>query len=121
MSVVPSGARHAALVSPTDQIRMRLFAEASTTRSAELASALTRCLASHGDVQVHEAGTYWKIPAYIEFDVDLAVAVSASVGVARLRAVAPAGWSGDVWNHQPGGSTFLLAEIRWAWLTTVSE
>ncbi|MEV6598559.1 hypothetical protein AB0M36_17030 [Actinoplanes sp. NPDC051346] len=105
----------------SDKIRMRLFAEAPEARSAELASTLARCLAGYGDVQVHEAGAYWKISGYLEFNVDLKTTGSASACIARLRALEPAGWSGDVWKHRPDGRVFLLPEIRWAWLASPVE
>ncbi|MEU4422475.1 hypothetical protein AB0F81_17745 [Actinoplanes sp. NPDC024001] len=105
-------------MSTSDQIRIRLFAEAPAARSEELATALAHRLAGHGHVQVHEIGTYGKDPRYLEFDLDLTPAGSASDGIGRLRALQPAGWSGDVWNHQPDRPAFLLPEVRWAWLTT---
>jgi hypothetical protein len=97
---------------------MRLFAEAPEARSAELASTLARCLAGHGDVQVHEVSTGGETSAYLEFTVDLAATGSASACIADLRAREPGGWSGDVWTHQPDGPAFLIPEIRWAWLAT---
>ncbi|GIE90711.1 hypothetical protein Are01nite_71910 [Actinoplanes regularis] len=112
---------HTAVVSESDHVYLRLFAEAPTARSAELASSLVRCLADYGAVRVHESGSYWKIPEYLEFNVDLMATGSTSACIDRLRALEPEGWSDEIWNHQSDGPAFLLAEIRWAWLTTVNE
>ncbi|MDR6319612.1 hypothetical protein [Actinoplanes couchii] len=95
-------------------MHLRLFAESSVDRSADLAAALVRSLAGYGAVHVRESGVYWKIPAYLEFNADL---TSLPAAVDQLKALEPSGWSGDVWNHRPDGPPFLVPEIRWAWLT----
>ena len=104
-------------MSATGQVHLRLFADAPFRRSTELAAALTRRLADLGDVQVAQLGSYWKVPSYIEFEVEVTLTSVVPGGVADIRKLEPAGWSGDVWNHEPGGREFLLPEIRWAWLT----
>ncbi|GAA1595842.1 hypothetical protein [Actinoplanes couchii] len=100
----------------SDRIHIRLFVEASSDRSTELASALADRLAGYGRVQVHEIGTYAKNHRLLEFNVDLTPTDSASACIGQLRAFGPAGWSGDVWRHQPQGPIFLLSEVRWVWL-----
>ena len=101
-----------------NQIHLRLFAAAPASRSADLAAVLTRRLAVHGQAQVTEHGSYWKIPEYLEFMVVLSPTGSVPVGAAQLKAEQPTGWTKDIWNHQDDGSVFLIPEIRWADLIT---
>src|SRR5690348_12523625 len=108
-------------MSASRQVYFRFFAEAAPDRSAHIAAALDRCLASYGSVEVRESGTYWKIPEYLEFTVELAPTDAVSTCISHLQSLEPAGWSGDIWIRQPDGPPFLLPEIRWAWLVTAGD
>ncbi|MBU2664197.1 hypothetical protein KOI35_11910 [Actinoplanes bogorensis] len=98
-------------------VHLRLFADAPPARSLEIAAALAEQLARHGEVRVTPEGTYWKIPEYQEFTATLTPAGSPETCAADIRSRQPTGWTTDVWNHGNEGAEFLLAEIRWAWLT----
>lgn len=109
------------MVSASRQVCFRLFVEAPLSRSADLAAALVRRLASYGTVEVRESGAYWKIPEYLELNVELTAHDTASTCIDHLQALEPAGWSGDVWNYRPEGPPFLFPEVRWAWLAVADE
>lgn len=102
----------------SDRIHLRLFVEVSPSRSAEVAAALTRRLAHLGNVRTADLGRYWKIPEYTEFDIEVTPTGNVSACVAAIRALQPAGWSGDAWTSHPDGPKFLLPQVRWVWLTS---
>lgn len=102
MSAQAADTRRIAVVSSSERIHLRLFAEAPAARSAELISALVRCLACHGEVQVHEFGAYWKSPEYFvwKFLLNFIGTVSAACDprrspLTRVPAVGGAAWVRD--------------------------
>jgi hypothetical protein len=98
------------------RVYLRLFAEAPVVDGADapdLTEVLGRRLAAYGQATVRNDGRYWKIAENVEYTVVLIPTGSVDDCVAALCATA-GGWSDDVWNHRPGGSTFLHPSIVWA-------
>lgn len=97
-------------------VHLRLFAEAPTSDSSDIASALATSLSPHGSVEVREHGPYSKIPENLEFTVQLTPLGSVASCLSALG-VGGDGWTDDVWNHVPG-SAFLHPSIKWASVLT---
>ena len=61
-------------------------------------------------------GPYWKIPAKLEFNVELTPHDRVDACLAALRAIAPHGWRDDVWSRPAAGDSFLDPRVDWAWI-----
>ncbi|NUT34542.1 MAG: hypothetical protein HOV79_15865 [Hamadaea sp.] len=94
------------------RVSLRIFATADAARSAEVAAAIHAALDRYGAVRVTEAGPYWKIPADLEFTVDIEPPGPVADCFAAVCALT-AGWSDDVWNKRDG-LVFLHPAVSWA-------
>jgi hypothetical protein len=99
------------------RIWMRLFAEAAAQDSGEVAAVLKETLRRYGDVDVHQSGPYWKIPALLEFNVELTPHALVDKCLAAVRALAVHGWHEDVWNRPMAGDSLLDPRVTWAWVS----
>lgn len=95
---------------------MRLFVAAAVQDGGEIEAALRGAIRRYGEVDVHPSGPYWKIPAYLEFNVELTPSGLVDECLAALRGLAPRGWYGEVWNRPTEGDSFLDPRVEWAWV-----